>query len=276
MGVLNVTPDSFSDGGELEGAEAAIARGLRLFEEGADWVDVGGESTRPGSDAVPPEEQIRRVVSVIQTLAEKGVPISIDARLAAVARAGLDAGATLVNDISALSDPAMAPLVASRGAFLIQMHMLGMPKTMQKSPAYSDVLGEVRAFLAERLEFAERQGIPKGRMAADPGIGFGKNLQHNLALLGRLDEFASLGVPIAVGLSRKSFLGALTGRDAPHDRLAASLSAAVSAFRRGARIFRVHDVAATRDALRVAEALREHEPGNSVGPAGQGSRGPQG
>ena len=276
MGVLNVTPDSFSDGGRFLDPGAAIEHGLRLRAEGADWVDVGGESTRPGSEDVPASEQIRRVVPVVQELAKQSVPVSIDARVAAVAEAALDAGATLVNDISALSDPAMAPLVARRGAFLLQMHMLGTPKTMQKSPAYSDVLGEVRAFLVARLEYAEREGIPRERLAADPGIGFGKQLRHNLTLLTRLDEFAALGVPIAVGLSRKSFLGALTGREAPHERLAASLAAAVLAFRRGARIFRVHDVAATRDALRVAEALQRHESGSSDGFAGEGPRGASG
>lgn len=260
MGVLNVTPDSFSDGGRYADPGQAIERGLELRALGADWVDVGGESTRPGSEPVGAEEELRRILPVVQSLAAQGVPVSIDTYRTIVAEAAVGAGAGMVNDISAFSDPAMAPLVARAGVAALLMHMQGSPKDMQKSPQYSDVVLEVRAFLAERLEAAERHGVPRARMGVDPGIGFGKSIEHNLTLLGRLRELTDLGVPVAVGVSRKSFLGILTGNPDPGSRLAASLSAAVCAYLEGARFFRVHDLKETRDALMAAEAVKSHDP----------------
>ncbi len=260
MGVLNVTPDSFSDGGRYADPSLAIERGLALRALGADWVDVGGESTRPGSEPVGAEEELRRILPVVQSLVAQGVPVSIDTYRASVAEAAVGAGAGLVNDISAFSDPAMAPLVARAGVAALLMHMQGSPKNMQKSPHYSDVVLEVRAFLAGRLEAAERQGVPRARLGVDPGIGFGKSIEHNLALLGRLRELTDLGAPVAVGVSRKSFLGAITGNPDPGGRLAASLSAAVCAYQQGARLFRVHDLKETRDALMAAEAVKSHDP----------------
>ncbi len=265
MGVLNVTPDSFSDGGRFLDWDAAVAHGERLASEGADLIDVGGESTRPGSAPVPADEELRRTIPVIEGLAEAiHAPISIDTSKASVAQAALEAGARLVNDVSALrGDPAMAALVAGSGVDLCLMHMKGEPRTMQEDPRYGDVVSEVKAFLEERLEYAVSEGIEEGRIWLDPGIGFGKTLEHNLELLRRLDEIVALGRPVVVGASRKRFVGALTGRGEP-DRLAGSLAAAVMAYERGAWMLRVHDVAPSRDALAVAAATVSGSDGNRV------------
>jgi len=261
MGVLNVTPDSFSDGGEWFGFEAAVAHGRELAGEGAAILDVGGESTRPGAASVAQEEELRRVVPVVEALS--GVAqISVDTSKLGVARAALDAGATYVNDVTAFrADPAMAGLVAERGCECCLMHMLGEPRTMQDDPRYDDVVDDVKAFLAERAAFAVQEGIAQERIAIDPGIGFGKTLEHNLELLRRLEEIAALGFEVVIGTSRKSFLGRLTGRGDPHERVAATLATTVLAVERGATVFRVHDVAETADALKVAAAtLRRDGP----------------
>ncbi len=252
MGVVNVTPDSFSDGGVFDDAQAAITHARRLAAEGAAIIDVGGESTRPGADPVPEQEELARVIPVIEGLA--GVQLSIDTMKARVAEAALDAGATYVNDVSAFRhDPEMAALVADRGVDCCLMHMLGEPRTMQQDPRYDDVVDDVRAFLEERLAAAVAAGIAEERVQLDPGIGFGKTLEHNLELLRRLDELAAIGRPIVVGTSRKSFLGRITGRDVT-ERVPATVATTVIAYERGARVFRVHDVAATADALAVAAA----------------------
>ena len=254
MGVVNVTPDSFSDGGEWLDPGAAIARGLELIEQGAAILDIGGESTRPGAEPVGEAEELRRVVPVLEGLATAGARLSIDTSKAAVAAAALDAGATIVNDVTALrGDPEMAALVAERGCGCVLVHMLGEPRTMQAQPAYDDVVGEVTAFLAERLEFAVAAGIAADRVWLDPGIGFGKTIGHNLELLARLDEVVALGRPVVIGTSRKAFLGTITGRD-PQDRVAGTIATNVLALARGASVFRVHDVAQARDALAVAAA----------------------
>ena len=254
MGVVNVTPDSFSDGGEWLDAEAAIAHGHALVAQGAAILDIGGESTRPGAEPVSEAEELRRVVPVLTGLADAGARLSIDTSKAAVAAAAIDAGATLVNDVTALrGDPDMAALVAERGCDVCLMHMLGEPRTMQRDPRYGDVVAEVAEFLAERLAFAVTHGIARERVWLDPGIGFGKTIDHNLELLARLDEIVALGRPVVVGTSRKSFLGTITGR-APADRVAGTIATNVVALTRGASVFRVHDVAAARDALLVAAA----------------------
>jgi len=249
MGVVNVTPDSFSDGGEFLDAEVAIRHAVELAEEGADILDVGGESTRPGSVGVDAEAELRRVLPVIDGIRAAGLDtrISVDTSKAAVAAAALDAGADYVNDVTALrGDPELAGLVADRGADVCLMHMLGSPRTMQDDPRYDDVVDEVKAFLEERLAAAVRAGIPEQRVELDPGIGFGKTVAHNLRLIRELDAFCVLGRPIVVGVSRKRFLGSLTGRDET-ERVAATVAANVAAFERGGRIFRVHDVAPNRD-----------------------------
>jgi dihydropteroate synthase len=255
MGVLNVTPDSFSDGGEFFHPAAAVAHAERLAAEGADLVDVGGESTRPGAEPVSADEELRRVMPVIEQLGQRGtMPLSIDTSKAVVARAATDAGAVLVNDVTALrGDAGMAAAVAESGAEVCLMHMLADPRTMQDDPRYGDVVSEVKAFLEERLVFAVAQGILEERIWLDPGIGFGKTLEHNLALLRRLDEIVAVGRPVIVGVSRKRFIGSLTAR-AEADRVAGGIAANVLAFQRGAHMFRVHDVAETRDALAVAAA----------------------
>jgi dihydropteroate synthase len=255
MGVLNVTPDSFSDGGELFDGEAAIAHGRALIAEGAGILDVGGESTRPGAEPVGEDEELRRVVPVVEALAGTGAQVSVDTMKARVARAALDAGATYVNDVTAFrGDPAMAALVAERGCDCCLMHMLGEPRTMQRDPRYDDVVDDVKAFLASRAELAVRAGVAPERIQIDPGIGFGKTIDHNLQLLARLEEIVALGFPVVVGTSRKSFLGRLTGRDDPHARVPGTIATNVLALTRGARVFRVHDVAAVTDALKVAAA----------------------
>jgi dihydropteroate synthase len=254
MGIVNVTPDSFSDGGLFLDADAAVEHGRRLAEEGADILDVGGESTRPGADPVSEEEELRRVVPVVAGLAGRA-RVSIDTTKAVVAREALSAGASIVNDVSALRfDAEMAGVVADAGAGCCLMHMLGEPRTMQRDPRYEDVVGEVRAFLEERLAFAVSEGVPEERVWLDPGIGFGKTVEHNLELLRRLDEIVAIGRPVVIGTSRKSFLGKLAVGGVRSDRLAGTIATNVLALERGASVFRVHDVAQNRDALHVAAA----------------------
>jgi dihydropteroate synthase len=254
MGIVNVTPDSFSDGGLFLDADDAVAQGERLAAEGARILDVGGESTRPGAEPVPADEELRRVVRVVERLAGAGHTVSIDTAKAAVAEVALEAGATIVNDVSAFRfDPELAGLVAEREADCCLMHMLGEPRTMQENPRYDDVVADVKAFLEERLAAATRAGVPEERIQLDPGIGFGKTTEHNLELLRRLDELVAIGRPIVIGASRKSFLGRITGRDVT-ERVPATVATTVLAFERGARVFRVHDVAATVDALKVTAA----------------------
>jgi len=257
MGVVNVTPDSFSDGGLYLEAEAAIAHGLELESEGAAILDVGGESTRPWSAPVPADEERRRVLPVIEGLVSAGAraQISVDTSKVAAARDALRAGATLVNDVTAFrGDPLMARLVAEAGVECCLMHMLGEPRTMQRDPQYGDVVSEVKAFLEERMAFALAEGIAEERIMLDPGIGFGKTREHNLELLRRLDELVAIGRPVVIGTSRKSFLGGLTGRSDPGERLAGTIATNVLALARGAQVFRVHDVRAVNDALVVAAA----------------------
>jgi len=255
MGILNVTPDSFSDGGRFLDVAAAIAHGLALDADGAAIIDVGGESTRPGAQAVSVDEELRRVLPVIEGLvaAGAGAAISIDTSKADVARAALDAGASFVNDVTAFGDPAMAELVAGRGVECCLVHMQGDPRTMQRDPHYADVVAEVREFLAERVAAAVAAGVARERILIDPGIGFGKTVEHNLALLDRLDEIVALGQHVLIGTSRKSFLGRLARSD-DDERLAGTIATNVIALLRGASIFRVHDVAAVADALAVAAA----------------------
>ncbi len=255
MGVLNVTPDSFSDGGEFLEPQAAIACGRELVAEGADLVDIGGESTRPGAEPVAAALELERVMPVLKALAsERDAQFSIDTSKAAVARSALGAGASFVNDVTALrGDPDMAGVVADAGADVCLVHMKGSPRTMQDNPHYDDVVSEVRAFLEERLARAVAEGISEERIWLDPGIGFGKTLEHNLELIKRLDEIVAIGRPVVFGASRKRFLGALTGRP-ERERVAGTVAANVLAFQRGASMFRVHDVAENVDALRVAAA----------------------
>jgi dihydropteroate synthase len=262
MGVVNVTPDSFSDGGAFLDREAAVAHAARLVDEGVDIVDVGGESTRPGAEPVTLEDEIARVVPVIEGIraARPGVVISIDTRRSEVAEPALEAGAAIVNDVSGGRDPAMFGLVRDAGAGVVLMHMGGEPATMQDDPRYGDVVGEVHEYLRERVEAAVFAGLETDRLAIDPGIGFGKDLEHNLALLRALPTFGDLDAAIVVGASRKRFLGTLTGVDDPADRLEASLAAAVWSAVAGADVVRVHDVAATVRALQVADAIARDEP----------------
>jgi dihydropteroate synthase len=264
MGVLNATPDSFSDGGLYLDADAAVAHARELVAQGADIVDVGGESTRPGAEPVPATDELRRVLPVIEGIGGSGVgvQISIDTSKSSVARAALDAGATIVNDVTALrGDPLMAETVAESGCECVLMHMLGEPRTMQADPQYRDVVDDVRAFLSERMTYAVRAGVREERIMLDPGIGFGKTTVHNLALLRRLDELSALGRPLVIGTSRKSFLGRIQaeaiGRSEPIDtaeRLPGTIATNVLAYERGASVFRVHDVAPVRAALAVAAA----------------------
>jgi dihydropteroate synthase len=251
VGIINVTPDSFSDGGVHLDPDAAATAARRMIGDGAALVDIGGESTRPGADAVALDEELRRVVPVLERL--QGVPVSIDTAKAAVARRALELGAVMVNDVTALrGDPDLAGVVADHGAYLCLMHMQGEPRTMQVDPRYGDVVAEVATFLEERLRFAVAGGIAEDRICVDPGIGFGKTVDHNLELVRRLDEIVALGRPVLVGVSRKSTLRKLTGSD---DLLAASVAAAVAAFDRGATLLRVHDVRPHVDALTVAGAI---------------------
>ncbi|MCG6874873.1 MAG: dihydropteroate synthase [Betaproteobacteria bacterium] len=258
MGVVNVTPDSFSDGGRYGDPEAAIAHARRLAEEGADLLDIGGESSRPGAAPVSAEEELRRVLPVLEALQEASLPVSIDTVKPEVMRAALECGASMVNDINALREPGAAEAVAGTRAAVCLMHMQGEPRTMQREPRYADVVAEVKAYLAERAAAAESAGIERERIVLDPGFGFGKSVAHNLVLLRELVSLAALGYPLMAGLSRKSTLGAITGRPAG-DRMPASVAAALLAAQRGAKILRVHDVAATRDALAVLAAVAEQE-----------------
>jgi len=260
MGVINATPDSFSDGGRYRDPAAAIRRGRELVAEGVDLLDIGGESTRPGATPVPEAEEIDRILPVIRGLRERtGIPISIDTRHAAVAAAALAAGADIVNDVSALRhDPAMAETVRATGAGVVLMHMRGEPATMQERPVYGDVVAEVRDELAGWLAAAVRAGIDPDAVVLDPGLGFGKTFEHNRALLNGVSALAALGRPILVGLSRKRMIGHLTGR-APADRLAGSLAGLTVAVLRGAHLVRVHDGAASLDAVRVAVGLTQKD-----------------
>jgi dihydropteroate synthase len=259
VGVLNVTPDSFSDGGAFVRPADAIAHGVRLFREGAALVDVGGESTRPGAQAVSAEEELSRVEPVLEGLA--GVPVSIDTSKSAVARRALELGALLVNDVTALrSDPELAGVVADAGAYVCLMHMQGEPRTMQVAPRYDDVVAEVAAFLEERLDFAVAQGIFEDRVCLDPGIGFGKTPDQNLELVRRLDRIVAIGRPVLVGFSRKSTLGKVLGESGAaqsslQGSMPASLGAAIAAFERGASLLRVHDVRETVEAIAIAAAV---------------------
>ncbi|QNR99146.1 dihydropteroate synthase [Stenotrophomonas sp. 169] len=257
MGIVNVTPDSFSDGGAHDSTDAAVAHGLKLVEEGADLLDIGGESTRPGSAPVPLEEELRRVLPVIEQLAARtAVPISIDTFKPEVMRAAVAAGAGMINDIHALRQPGALEAAADTGVPVVLMHMQGEPGSMQADPQYDDVVAEVHRFLVQRLFAAEMAGIAKKNLIVDLGFGFGKTLEHNLTLLARSERFIELGVPMLAGLSRKRMLGEITGRDVPAERLAASVAAHVIAVQRGARIVRVHDVAATVDALKLWQAVQ--------------------
>jgi dihydropteroate synthase len=255
MGIVNVTPDSFSDGGLFLEPEMAVEHARQLLEEGADLLEVGGESTRPGAGAVDAEEELQRVGPVLEGLGDVVVPISIDTSKVEVARAALDAGAEMVNDVTALrSEPDLAALCAERDCVVILMHMQGTPRTMQENPTYDDVVDDVKAFLAERIEFATREGLAETRIWVDPGIGFGKTVDHNLELLRRLGELRTLGRPIVVGASRKSFIGKLTGREVT-DRVGGTIAANVVARKNGAEVLRVHDVLEGRQALDVADAI---------------------
>ena len=259
MGVVNVTPDSFSDGGRYFDAEAAVAHAIQLVEEGADLLDIGAESTRPGADPVDEAEELRRAIPVVTAVARAvTVPISIDTSKASVAQAALDAGAVLVNDVTALrGDPAMAEVIARTGAGIVLMHMQGTPRTMQQVPHhYEDVIGEVAAFFEERIRFAMAHGIGQRQIVLDPGIGFGKLLVHNLTLLARLHRFACFGCPLLVGVSRKTFLGQLVDRPV-QERQWATAAAVAMAVERGAGVLRVHDVRAMKDVMQVAVAISQ-------------------
>ena len=256
MGIVNVTPDSFSDGGAHDTADAAVAHALTLVEEGADLLDIGGESTRPGADDVSVEEELRRVVPVIERLAAQvAVPISIDTSKPEVMRAAVQAGAGLINDVHALRRGGALDAAAALGVPVVLMHMQGEPRSMQAAPDYDDVVGDVHRFLAERIFAAEMAGIAKKRIVIDPGFGFGKDTMHNLQLLAHMERFVELGVPVLAGLSRKRSIGELTGRSVPTERVSGSVAAHLIAVQHGAVIVRVHDVAATVDALKIWNAL---------------------
>jgi dihydropteroate synthase len=256
MGIINVTPDSFADGGEHATMQTAIAHGLKLAGEGADVLDIGGESTRPGAEAVSIEEELRRVIPVIEALAQQTtLPISIDTSKPEVMRAAVDAGAGMINDVFALRREGALDAAAALGVPVVLMHMLGEPRSMQDAPRYDDVVADVHRFLAERIFSAEMAGISKKNIVVDPGFGFGKTSAHNLLLLAQLERFTELGVPLLAGLSRKRTIGELTGRDDPHERINGSIAAALIAAQRGAILLRVHDVAATVDALKVWAAV---------------------
>jgi len=259
MGILNITPDSFSDGGRYFDPDAALRRGIEMVEQGADLLDVGGESTRPGSDPVSAEEEWRRIGPVIRSLGSKvDVPVSVDTMKREVASKAMEVGASIVNDVSGLRDPAMVRLVAGSRAGAVVMHMLGNPKTMQTHPEYTDVVRQVRSFLRERIQVLEAAGVASEAIAVDPGVGFGKTPDHNLALLKHLDRLASLGHPVVVGVSRKSFIERLGGGE-PTDRLPGSLAAATLAVAKGAHVVRAHDVRETVRAMRVADAVLRGE-----------------
>ena len=256
MGVLNVTPDSFSDGGRYLDPASALAHARKLIDDGADLIDIGGESTRPGAAPVSEDEELARVVPLVEALRDSPVPVSVDTRRPRVMREAIRAGASMINDVEALESPGALEAVASNECGVCLMHKKGDPSTMQRDPSYADVVAEVKAYLAVRIDAAVRAGVARNRITIDPGFGFGKNRVHNLELLRRLAEFRTLGVPVIAGLSRKSMLGGITGKPV-EQRLAASIAAAVLAAERGANILRVHDVAETKDALAVRQALYE-------------------
>jgi dihydropteroate synthase len=256
MGIINVTPDSFADGGEHATVDAAIAHGLQLAEEGADILDIGGESTRPGAQDVSIDEELRRVIPVIEALAKQtALPISVDTSKPEVMRAAVAAGAGMINDVHGLRREGALDAAAALRVPVVLMHMLGEPRSMQDAPQYDDVVADVHRFLAERIFAAEMAGIAKKNLVVDPGFGFGKTSAHNLLLLAQLERFTELGVPVLAGLSRKKTIGELTGRDDPHQRVHGSVAAALIAAQRGAKLLRVHDVAATVDALKVWNAV---------------------
>lgn len=255
MGILNVTPDSFSDGGLFFDRDAAIEKALKMVEDGADWVDVGGESTRPGAAPVQAEEELERIMPVVEALSKSGVVFSIDTMKARVAEEALKAGAEAVNDVSALSDPAMAGVCARHNAAVVLMHMRGAPKGMQRDTAYKDLVGEVFSYLSERVDYAESSGVERGRVMIDPGLGFGKSKEGNLEIIARLREFASLGLPVLVGASRKSFIGAVTGASET-GRLSGTVAVSAMAVLNGASALRVHDVKEAREASAMAEAVK--------------------
>jgi dihydropteroate synthase len=255
MGVVNVTPDSFSDGGRFLGSDRAVAHGRRLYADGADLVDVGGESTRPGAEPVSAAEEIQRIVPVIAGLVQAGVPVSVDTSKPEVAAAALAEGALVVNDITAFGHPDMAPLVAEAGCGAVLMHMQGTPQMMQENPTYGDVTIEVRDYLTERAALAERAGVERPRICVDPGIGFGKAQRHNLQLLARLDLLVSTGYPVLVGTSRKSFLGRILDEPDPAERDVATAATVAIAATRGAAVVRVHNVEMTRQAVLIADAI---------------------
>jgi len=257
MGILNVTPDSFSDGGSYIDRDAAVTAAVRMLADGADVIDVGGESTRPGAEPVTAVQEAARVAGVIAALAEQGACVSVDTRHALVASEALSAGASIVNDVSGFTDPEMVRVAADSDAGLVVMHMRGEPRTMQEAPAYADVVAEVAEFLSRQAVALERAGVARDRIAIDPGIGFGKTTEHNLALLRRLPELEALGFPVLVGASRKRFIGEITGVVEPQARVAGSVAAALEAVRRGAAVVRVHDVAATVQALAMVRAVEE-------------------
>ena len=267
MGVVNVTPDSFSDGGLYTDLQTAVAHARALIDEGADILDIGGESTRPGAEPVSLEEERRRVMPVLEALAQCGRPISVDTRKPELMQEAIATGASLVNDIDALENPAALSAVARASVAVCLMHKQGDPRTMQENPQYADVVAEVRDYLKSRIEAALRAGIERDRIIIDPGFGFGKTQEHNIALLRQLPELTGLGVPVLAGLSRKAMLGRITGRE-PRDRVYASIAAALFAAERGARILRVHDVTETRDALSVWWALRD-----TIGASGENTAG---
>lgn len=266
MGVVNVTPDSFSDGGRFASCERAVAHALDLAGQGADILDIGGESTRPGAEPVSEEAELERVMPVIEALrAATEVPISIDTSKPAVMRAAVAAGVDMINDVYALRAPGALAAAADLAVPVCLMHMQGEPRTMQQAPAYGDVVDDILAFFHDRVRECAAAGLPSKRLLVDPGFGFGKSLAHNLQLLAGLERFAALGLPLLAGLSRKSMLGAITGRERPDERIAASVAAALLAADRGAAIIRVHDVAETVDALKVRQALKQIETQGSLG-----------
>ena len=258
MGIINVTPDSFSDGGEFFDPSNAVAHAERLAAEGADIIDIGAESTRPGSQRVSPPEQIVRLRDILPAVTAGGTIVSIDTTSSEVAEFALDAGATIVNDVSAgQDDPKMLSLIGSNGASVVLMHMLGKPRTMQNNPHYDNVVKQVRAFLEKRIAAAVTAGVKRERIIVDPGIGFGKKLQHNLELLNGVEKLLDLGCPMLIGASRKRFIGELTGLENPKRRLAGTIAASLAAWTRGATIFRVHDVAEMFQAMKVATAVEK-------------------
>lgn len=261
MGILNVTPDSFYDGGAWSEHDRAVAHGLQLLDEGADWLDIGGESTRPGAEPVDAEEEARRVIPVIAALARQRpeAVLSVDTSKASVAERAIEAGARVINDISGLSDDRMASLAARRGVTLVIMHMRGVPSTMQQDTRYDDLVGEVAAFLSQRAQRALDAGVPRERVVLDPGVGFGKDWTDNPKLVEAVPVFKALGFPVLIGASRKGFIGRLTGQKRPEDRLYGSIGAALAAAAQGADILRVHDVRPTREALQVFLACRPQD-----------------